>query len=208
MIQRMLPIWSMIPLPFLKPTWTSGSSRFTYCWSLAWRILRITVPVETQELSNGEVVCVCVGPVWVHVSPGMQAFLCCVVCVYPCVLESSSSSQGISLKRWAVSVENDAASDSRCGTACLFQVSGSLLYFDKSIRSEVWLQFPLTHIYCLQKSLLPFKQSSCFSDSLRIVFTIYYLLPLMCPISNLWLHCNSCLCLGCIPHSSVYFLSF
>ena len=54
---------------------------------------------------------------------------------------------------------------------------------DKSIRSEIWhFQFILTQIYCLQKSLLPFKQSSCFSDSLRIRFTIYYLLPLMCPI--------------------------
>ena len=29
-------------LPFLKPAWTSGSSWFTYCWSLAWRILSIT----------------------------------------------------------------------------------------------------------------------------------------------------------------------
>ena len=25
-----------VPLPFLKPAWTSGSSRFTYCWSLTW----------------------------------------------------------------------------------------------------------------------------------------------------------------------------
>ena len=24
---------------FLKPAWTSGSSQFMYCWSLAWRIL-------------------------------------------------------------------------------------------------------------------------------------------------------------------------
>ena len=34
--------WSLVPLPFLKPAWTSGSSRFTYCWSLAWKILNIT----------------------------------------------------------------------------------------------------------------------------------------------------------------------
>ena len=27
----------------LNPAWTSGSSRFTYCWSLAWRILSITL---------------------------------------------------------------------------------------------------------------------------------------------------------------------
>ena len=31
------------PLAFLKPAWTSGSSWFTYCWSLAWRILSITL---------------------------------------------------------------------------------------------------------------------------------------------------------------------
>ena len=31
-------IWS---LPFLNPAWTSGSSWFTYCWSLVWRILSI-----------------------------------------------------------------------------------------------------------------------------------------------------------------------
>ena len=43
MIQRMLAIWSLVPLPFLKPAWTSGSSRFRYCWSLAWRILSITL---------------------------------------------------------------------------------------------------------------------------------------------------------------------
>ena len=43
MIQQMLAIWFLVPLPFLKPAWTSGSSRFTYCWSLAWRILSITL---------------------------------------------------------------------------------------------------------------------------------------------------------------------
>ena len=43
MIQGMLAIWSLVPLPFLNPAWTSGSSRFTYCWSLAWRILSITL---------------------------------------------------------------------------------------------------------------------------------------------------------------------
>ena len=39
----MLAIRSLVPLPFLKPAWISGSSRFTYCWSLAWRILSITL---------------------------------------------------------------------------------------------------------------------------------------------------------------------
>ena len=43
MIQWMFTIWSLVPLPFLSPAWTSGSSLFTYCWSLAWRILSITL---------------------------------------------------------------------------------------------------------------------------------------------------------------------
>ena len=41
--------WFLVTLPFLNPHWTSGSSYtsvniwFTYCWSLAWRILSITL---------------------------------------------------------------------------------------------------------------------------------------------------------------------
>ena len=47
----MLAIWSQIPLPFLNPVWTSGSSWFMYCWSLAWRILSITLLVcEMSEI--------------------------------------------------------------------------------------------------------------------------------------------------------------
>ena len=43
MIQQMFEIWSLVSLPFLKPAWTYGSSQFMYCWSLAWRILSITL---------------------------------------------------------------------------------------------------------------------------------------------------------------------
>ena len=35
--------WSLVPLPFLNPAWTSRSSRFMYCWSLTWRTLSITL---------------------------------------------------------------------------------------------------------------------------------------------------------------------
>ena len=45
MIQQILAIWSLVPLPFLNPAWTSGSSQFMYYWSLAWRILSITLLV-------------------------------------------------------------------------------------------------------------------------------------------------------------------
>ena len=43
MIHWMLAIWSLGPLLFLNPAWTSGSSWFMCCWSLAWRILSITL---------------------------------------------------------------------------------------------------------------------------------------------------------------------
>ena len=52
MVQQMLAIWSLVPLPLLNPAWTSGSSFFTYCWSLAWRILSITLlvcEIDTTE---------------------------------------------------------------------------------------------------------------------------------------------------------------
>jgi len=52
MIQQMLTIWSLVPLPFLKPAWTSGSSWFMYCWSLAWRILSITFIVKVCTMHS------------------------------------------------------------------------------------------------------------------------------------------------------------
>ena len=52
MIQQMLAIWSLVPLPFLKPAWTSRSSQFKYCWSLAWRILSICKESDTTEWLN------------------------------------------------------------------------------------------------------------------------------------------------------------
>ena len=42
-IQWMLAIWSLVSLPFLNSSCTSGRSRFTYCWNLAWRISSITL---------------------------------------------------------------------------------------------------------------------------------------------------------------------
>ena len=49
MIQWVLAIWSLVPPVFLNPAWTSGSSRFVYCWSLAWKILSITSLVREMS---------------------------------------------------------------------------------------------------------------------------------------------------------------
>ena len=45
MIQWTLAIWSLVLLPFLNLAWTSGSSQFMYCCSLAWRILNVILLV-------------------------------------------------------------------------------------------------------------------------------------------------------------------
>ena len=48
-------IWSLVPLPFLNPAWTSESSQFRYCWSLAgefWALfdpLRINVDLNAPS---------------------------------------------------------------------------------------------------------------------------------------------------------------
>ena len=43
MIQHMLAIWSLVLLSFLNPALISGISRFMYYWSLAWRVLSISL---------------------------------------------------------------------------------------------------------------------------------------------------------------------
>ena len=51
MIQWMLAISFLVPLPFLNATWTCGISCFTSCWSLTWRILSITLsPCEVTTM--------------------------------------------------------------------------------------------------------------------------------------------------------------
>ena len=100
------------------------------------------------------------------------------------VPESSSSSQGFSLKGWAVSARETESASQFSWTACLFQAYDSLLYFYKSIRSEVWyFSFPLTQIYFCpkiivapQKEFLPQRFS--------------YLLLLMCPCEYTVTHAN------------------
>ena len=52
MIQRISAIWFLVPLPFLNPACTSGSSRVPYSWSLAWRILSITLLACESEVTQ------------------------------------------------------------------------------------------------------------------------------------------------------------
>ena len=52
---KMLAIWSLVPLPFLNPACTPGSSQFMYCWSVAWRILSIILAGMWNECNSAVV---------------------------------------------------------------------------------------------------------------------------------------------------------
>ena len=56
-IQWMLAIRSLVPLPFLSPACTSGSFQFRSCWSLAWRILSITLKVNVKVAQSCLTLC-------------------------------------------------------------------------------------------------------------------------------------------------------
>ena len=50
MIQWVLAIWSLVPRPFLKPAWTSGSSWFTYCWDFMRTLSIILLACEMSAI--------------------------------------------------------------------------------------------------------------------------------------------------------------
>ena len=50
MIHQMLAIWSLVPLPFLNPAWTSGSSRFTYCSHSLLNLMSIAFVMPSNHL--------------------------------------------------------------------------------------------------------------------------------------------------------------
>ena len=57
MIQRMLAIGPLVPLPFLNPAYIFWNSWITNCWSLVWGILSITllaceVSATEQQFEN------------------------------------------------------------------------------------------------------------------------------------------------------------
>ena len=61
MIQRMLAVWSLVPLLFLNLAWISESSHFLYYWSLAWRILSEHYFASVWDECNCVVVWTCFG---------------------------------------------------------------------------------------------------------------------------------------------------
>ena len=67
MIQWILAIWSLVPLTFLNPACSSASSQFMHYWSLAWRILSITL--RASEMST---LCVSLNTLWHYPSLGFN----------------------------------------------------------------------------------------------------------------------------------------
>ena len=58
----MLAILSLVLLPFLKPAWTSESSWFALCWSLACKVLSVTLPAWEMSMTVWWLACSLVLP--------------------------------------------------------------------------------------------------------------------------------------------------
>ena len=116
--------------------------------------------------------------------------------------ESSSSSQGFNLKRWTVSVMKQPLSV--LGLPIYFKFKILFYTFTKALgqRFDIFSspspRFIMSINHCCSSNRVPA------SVILGISLNLYYLLPLMCPIVNLWLHCNSCY----IPRFTTYLPKF
>ena len=127
MIQQMLAIWSLVPLPFLKPAWTAGSSWFTYCWSLAWRILSITL-LAYVCIHIALYVCMCIRYVHIHCCcsvpqscPNICNPMDCSTPDFPLLQSPRACSSPCSLSQWC----NPAGSSSVIPFTCLQSFSAS-----------------------------------------------------------------------------------
>ena len=67
-VQWMLAIWSLVPLLFPDLAWTSGNLQFTYYWSLAWRILSITLRASLRWVKS----CGSLNILWHYFSLGLK----------------------------------------------------------------------------------------------------------------------------------------
>jgi len=89
------------------------------------------------------------------------------------LLESSSSSQGISLKGWAVSAGNDVASDWRYRTTCYFKHQVLFYTFSKALsqRFDIFSSpSPRLLSHCCPSNRVP--ASAILSESCLLVITL------------------------------------
>ena len=100
------------------------------------------------------------------------------------LLESSSSSQGINLKRWIVSVRKMRQPLSFLGVPIYFKFKIIFYTFTKALGQRFGIfSFPSPKFIMSINHCCSSNRVSA-SVILRISLTIYYLLPLMCPIVN------------------------
>ena len=141
----MLAIWSLVPLPFLKPAWTSGSSWLTYYWSLAWRILSITL-----------LVCEMSAIVWQGNSRKISASL---TTLKPLIVWITTNC-GKFLKRWVYQTTLPAS----WGTCVKKQKSGQKATVRTWHRTTDWFKLGKDHVkgvYC-HPAYLTYMQSTSY----------------------------------------------
>ena len=117
------------------------------------------------------------------------------------VPESYSSNQGFNLKRWTVLVREMRQPLIFLGLPLYFKFKILFYTFTKTlgqrfdIFSSLSPRFIISINHCCSSNWVP---ASVILSGISLI--IYYPPLLMCPIVNLWLHCNSCY----IPQFTTY----
>ena len=173
----MLAVWSLVLLPFLNPACTSGSSQFMYCWSLSWRILRVTLLACEMSTTVWQLECSLALP---FLGSEWKLFQSCGNCwVFPiCWHIECSPLTASSFRIW-----NSSAGMSSSPLA-LFVVMLSKAHLTSHSRmsGSRWVTTPLW----LTGSLRPFLSSfSVYSYHLFLISSAsvrsYYFCVLLCP---------------------------
>ena len=164
-IQWMSAIWSLVPLPFLNAAWTSRSSQFTHCWSLAWRILNITLlACEVNATVHSLSIlyhCLSLGLEWKLTFPVLWPLLSFQAC-------------------WHIDCSAFRASSFRIGNSSTGIPSPSLALFVWCFLRAIWLSIP---------GCLALGEWSHHSSCVVKIFFVQFFCVLLPPLLNIFCFC-------------------
>ena len=131
MIHRMLVIWSPVPLPFLNPACTSGSSQFTFCWTdFIFILFLLSGLVMWSSFAYGN--CFPCHETGKHSSPGVLLLLQCLLPLP----DAFCGYNFLGLEPWC-----------RLSYDCQFEKTHPVLCVGLLMNAwRVWLRLPTTHV--------------------------------------------------------------
>ena len=159
MIQQILAIWFLVPLPLLNPDWTSGSSQFTYCWSLAWRVLSVNFASVWDEY-NCVVVWTFFGIASFGIGMKTDLFQSCGHCwVFPICWRIECSTYTASCFR----IWNSSTGIPSPPLAFVEMLPKAVLASHSRMSGSRWVSYTVNALLCV----LPNMLNTCFKGSIK-----------------------------------------